>query len=159
MTTRAYAATSDVPAAKSRGEIESIIERFGASSFAYGKSGNVAIVGFELAGWQYRFQLPLPDPTARRFTITPGRGVRRSPAAATAAYEQEVRSRWRALALIVKAKFAAVEAGISTVEQEFLAQVVLPNGQTVGDTAPTAIARAYATGEVQPLFALPAGPA
>lgn len=45
----------------------------------------------------------------------------------------EVRQRWRALLLTVKAKLEAVECGISTLEQEFLAFIVLPNSMTLGD--------------------------
>ncbi len=51
------------------------------------------------------------------------------------AYEAEVRRRWRALAAVIKAKLVAVEDNISTMEQEFLAYVVLPNGQTLGEWA------------------------
>ena len=48
--------------------------------------------------------------------------------------EQEIKSRWRALALVVKAKLEAVECGISTLENEFLAFIVLPGVDfTIGD--------------------------
>ena len=49
-----------------------------------------------------------------------------------AAYEQEVRRRWRALVLCVKAKLEVVESGISTFEQEFLAHIVVAGGKTIG---------------------------
>jgi hypothetical protein len=35
---------------------------------------------------------------------------------------------------VVKAKFEAVESGISAFEEEFLANVVVPGGKTVGQT-------------------------
>ena len=60
--------------------------------------------------------------------------------------------RSRALALAVKAKLEAVEAGIAEFEDEFLAYVVLPSGETVGDTARPAIAKAYQTGTMQALM-------
>lgn len=41
------------------------------------------------------------------------------------------RQRWRALALVIKAKLEAVETGIVSFEQEFLPHLVLPNGGTV----------------------------
>ncbi len=40
--------------------------------------------------------------------------------------------RWRALVLVVKAKLEAVASGISTLESEFLANIVMGNGQTIG---------------------------
>ena len=76
--------------------------------------------------------MPLPDPGSDEFTLTPT-GRERSGKAAEDAYEQAVRQRWRALALVIKAKLEAVEAGISTVEREFLDAIMLPDGRTVGD--------------------------
>ena len=35
--------------------------------------------------------------------------------------------------MVIKAKLEAVESGIVTFEQEFLAHLVLPDGATVGD--------------------------
>ena len=87
---------------------------------------------FHLDNRRIIFRLPLPDSKSSEFTRTPtGKG--RAPAAAEAAYEQAVKQRWRALALVIKAKLEAVEAGISTVEDEFLAHVALPAGGTVGE--------------------------
>jgi hypothetical protein len=53
--------------------------------------------------------------------------------AAEKAWEQVTRQRWRALALVIKAKLEAVTSGISTFEAEFLANTMLPDGRTVGD--------------------------
>lgn len=39
----------------------------------------------------------------------------------------------RALALCIKAKLEAVQAGIVTFDEEFLAHFLLPDGKTVGD--------------------------
>jgi hypothetical protein len=152
----AYAAQTDVPADRSRGEIERIVTRFGARSFAYGWEGTTAVIGFELGERHYRFSLPLPDPTSSEFWLSPT-GRERTAKAAEAEHAQAVRQRWRALALIVKAKFAAVEAGISTVEIEFMPNVVLPDGRTVGDHTLPAIAKAYAENSVPSMLALPAG--
>jgi hypothetical protein len=44
------------------------------------------------------------------------------------AWKQAYHQRWRALALAIK----AVESGIATFEEEFLAHIALPNGSTVG---------------------------
>lgn len=76
----------------------------------------------------------------------------RTDAQAQAAYEQDVRQRWRALCLCIKAKLEAVEAGITTFEDEFMAHIVLPNGQTMSQHATPMIAQAYETGNVPPLL-------
>lgn len=149
-----YASRTEVGSDKSRAEIERTLRRYGASAFAYGWEGNTATVMFVLNDRRIRFTLPLPDPNAKVFTHTPGRGTLRSTEARDREYEQAVRQRWRALALVIKAKLEAVEASISTVEDEFMAWTVLPNGRTVSEAMTPAIERAYATGEMPSMLAI-----
>lgn len=127
-----YAENTQVASDRSRAEIERTLRRYGASAFAYGWEGQSAQIMFHLETRRIIFRLPLPDPKAREFTQTPT-GRDRSASAAEDAYEQAVRQRWRALALVIKAKLEAVEAGISTVEDEFLAHIAIPQGGTVGE--------------------------
>ena len=70
-------------------------------------------------------------------------------------YEQAVRQRWRARALVVKAKLEAVETGITTCEEEFLSCIVLPDNSTVGDSMLPQVEHAYSTGEMPRM--LPSG--
>ncbi len=147
-----YAENTSVASDRSRAEIEQTLRRYGASAFAYGWQAGSAHVMFEMAGRRIKFALPVPDPGAREFTHTPGRGLERSRAAAEEAYEQAVRQRWRALALVIKAKLEAVEAGITTVEDEFLAHVALPSGQTVGEWVAPQLAEVYGRGEMPALL-------
>lgn len=44
-------------------------------------------------------------------------------------WEQACRQAWRALALVIKAKLEAVDAGIVTFEEEFMAQIVCRTAQ------------------------------
>lgn len=150
-----FAENTTVPVERSRAEIERTLTRYGADAFGYATQGSKAMVQFTIADRHVRFVLELPDRNLRRFTHH-SRGPR-TPAAALEEWEQACRQKWRALALVVKAKLEATEAGISTIEQEFLAHVVLPNGSTVWETTTTAIARSYELGTVQPLLALPGG--
>jgi hypothetical protein len=150
-----YAAQTEVPSDRSRAEIERTLRRYGATAFAYGWEGDTAQIAFKLDGRQIRFRLPLPDPQSREFTVTPT-GRKRSASATEDAYEQAVRQRWRALALVIKAKLEAVEAGISTVEDEFLAAVMLPDGRTVGDWLAPQLAAAYSRNTMPAL--LPGSP-
>ncbi len=58
----------------------------------------------------------------------------------------------RTLEDVVKAKLEAVEAGISTLEREFLADIVLPSGQTFGAWAAPQLESAYANGRMPALL-------
>lgn len=153
-----YAEQTSVTAEKSRGEIEATLQRYGADQFMYGWEADRAVVAFRMHDRQVRFMLPMPDKGAREFTHTPGKGLQRQPADALKAGEQATRQRWRALALVVKAKLEAVEAGITEFEDEFLAHIVLPNGKTMGEWARPQVAAAYEQGLMPAsLLALPAG--
>lgn len=140
-----YAAKTEVPSNKSRMDIESVLARYGADSFAYMSDRTKAQIAFEFKGMRIRFILPLPDRADRAFTLSPT-GRERTASAAAAEYEQAVRQKWRALHLVVKAKLEAVESGISTFEQEFYANIVLPNGQTVFESTGERVADMIATG-------------
>jgi hypothetical protein len=118
----------------------------GRGSFMYGWDENRALLAFVANGRQVRFVLPLPDRDDPEFTRTPT-GRERTASAASEAYEQAVRQRWRALALVIKAKLEAVDTGIVDFTSEFLAHLVLPDGQTVGDAVVPRVDEAYRTGQ------------
>lgn len=146
-----YAERTEVTSEKSRAEIERTLRRYGANAFAYGWHGLQAHVMFEVADRRIRFVIPMPDPADAKFTETPT-GRERSQTAAEKEYEQAVRQRWRALALVIKAKLEAVDAHISTIEDEFLAHIMLPDGSTVGEQAIPRIRAVYATGQMAELL-------
>jgi hypothetical protein len=56
--------------------------------------------------------------------------------------------RWRALLLVIKAKLESVESNIETFEHAFLAQIVMPNDQTVSEILNPIIAFAYKSGKM-----------
>ena len=151
-----YAERTEVTPERSRAELERLLVRYGADSFAYITSPDAAAVAFRAHGRFVRFELPVPHVDEFRRTST---GRVRGPADAEKARDAEVRRRWRALVLVVKGKLEAVESEIVTFEEEFLAHLVLPNGQTVGSEVRPMVAQAYETG-IMPAFsalALPAG--
>ena len=104
-----YAAKTAVPVQKSRTDIEAMLRRLKATRVVHMDEPLEALVMFELTGRLIKILVPIE------------RG----------ASDQVRRSKWRALYLIIKAKLEAVEQKVTTVEQEFLAHVVLPDGQTV----------------------------
>lgn len=150
-----YAENTSVSSDRSRAEIEKTLARYGANQFMYGWADGEAVLAFRAQSRNVQFRLPMPDRNAREFTHTPERKYARSAAQADEAYEQAVRQRWRALALVIKAKLEAVEAGITVFEDEFLAHILLADGSTVGDWARPQIARVYETGGMPAL--LPGG--
>jgi hypothetical protein len=149
-----YAAGTEVSSSRSRDEIERTLTRYGAVQFIYGWDGTQAIIGFAIHERQVKFVLPMPDKDSREFTHTPARGNRRSDTEIQRAYEQAVKQRWRALALVIKAKLEAVAAGIVTFEDEFAMHMILPDGRTVRDHVLPAIENAYTTGSIKPFLAI-----
>jgi hypothetical protein len=147
-----YAAATEVTSARSRDEIERTLVRYGADQFMYGWQGDAAVVGFRMGGRQIKFVLPLPARDDRAFTHH-SRGARTADAAAKE-FDQAVRQRWRAFALVIKAKLEAVESGIALFEDEFMANIVLPGarGATVGEWMRPQIAEAYRVGTVPALL-------
>ena len=144
-----YAAQTKVPIAKSKTDIEELLAKHGAVGFAYATEGDRALIAFNMAG--RRVQIMLVMPLVDDFADTP-RNARRTAAAQQSAWEQACRQRWRALLLIIRAKLEAVESGIATLESEFLANLVLPDGGTVGEWLAPQIDEAYATGRMPPML-------
>lgn len=132
-----YAARTAVPPTRSRDEIERTLRRYGADQFLYGSDVERAMIGFRLDGLMIRLLIPMP--TRRDFS-------------SQAKLDQAERQRWRALSLVVKAKLEAVDVGISTLEQEFLAGVLLPDGSTVGEWIRPQIEAAYEGGGMPALM-------
>lgn len=128
-----YAATTSVPVSQSKAEIEDTLQRYGCTGFMSGWSGERAMIAFQINDRQVKFLLPMPDRNDPEFTET-DTGRERSEAQAHKAWEQGCRQRWRALNLAIKAKLEAVECGIVSFDQEFLAHIVGPDGRTVGES-------------------------
>ena len=134
--TRKYAERTKVPARQSRDEIEKTLKRYSATGFAYFEEGNKAAVAFKMSGRHIRMSLDLPVGDSNKDN-------------------QELRRLWRALAMIVKAKPEAVASGVSILDDEFMAHIVMPDGRTVSEHVQPKIASAYETGEMPALLPSP----
>ncbi len=128
---RGYASQTSVSVTKSVEEIRHVLDRYGATGFMYGTDATRAMLAFQANNKLIRFVLPLPKRDDEAMWKTPT-GRRRKAPVADAAWEQETKRRWRALGLSIKGKLEAVNSGISEFEEEFLAHIVMPNDQTVG---------------------------
>lgn len=140
-----YAKNTNVSSELSRIEIEKILIKYGADNFAYATTNGQALIGFTMYGKQVRFLLPLPKKEEFSKTET---GRQRTENSQYEAWQQACRQRWRALKLVIQAKLEAVECGISVFEDEFMANIVLPGGQTVGDFMKPQIEQAYLNGSI-----------
>jgi hypothetical protein len=147
-----FARDTHVSVDRSKAEIEQLLRRYGADQFFTGWDADAAVIGFRAQGRFVKFHLPLPSRTDAKFTRTPSRGTRRTSSEADRHWEQACRQRWRALALVIKAKLEAVASGITTFEDEFLAHVVMPDGQSVGDWVRPQVEDAYLSGKMPPLL-------
>ena len=78
--------------------------------------------------------------------------VRRTAGAQRSVWEQACRQRWRALLLIIRAKLEAVESGITTLESEFLNNLVLSDGGTIEEWLAPQVEEAYTTGRMPPML-------
>jgi hypothetical protein len=149
-----YAEKTSVEASKSRAEIERILIRYGADQFMYGWDDNSeslkAIVAFRMNSRYIKFFLPMPSKSECSYTSN--KKYKRDSEKTLKAWEQATRQRWRALALVIKAKLEAVESGITEFETEFMAHIVLPDGQTVGQFMLPQIASAYEKREMPGLL-------
>lgn len=144
---RPYADKTSVSVEKSRAELDTLLMKHGATQrgIMCDDERSCAIVAFILRGRQYRLELPLPrieqfEAEAKKnakgwWTFTADQRLHRQKLLS----EQASRSRWRALVLLVKSKLELVRIGASTVEREFLADLVLPGGETLGSRIDTEI--------------------
>jgi hypothetical protein len=127
-----YAEGTSVPIERTKGEMERVLGRYGAEEFACFTSAKegVAAVGFVVRGRAVRMRLKLPSPDI--FAKT-DRGRARTLEASRRDWEAACRQSWRCLLLVVRAKLEAIDSGIATFEDEFLAYFVMPGGGTLGD--------------------------
>lgn len=129
-----YAQGTHVPVSQSRVEVENLLKKYKAEGFGYAQEGRRVAIFFKMAGRHIRFMVTLP---------------------ADRSQDREARlerQMWRCILLSIKAKLESVESGIETIEQAFMAHVVLPGGKTVSQELGTAIESAYKTGKMPPLL-------
>ena len=142
-----YARETKVSIGKSKAEIEQTLDRYGASAFMSGQSkeDNTAWLMFKIGKAIVKIVVEMPDYDNFSKTDT---GRERVKSIQDAEYEKACRQRWRVLALLVKAKLESVDAGISTVEKEFFADLMLPSGRTIAQEMAPQIDAAFKNGKM-----------
>lgn len=141
-----YAEGTEVPVERSKAEVERILSKYGADQFASGWAKNIAVISFRMKNRYIRIEMPLPvhDTKSKNYNTTDK-------------VARESRRRWRSIVLYIKAKLDSVESEIVSFEEAFMAHIVLPNRQTVGQFMQPQIEAAYAGGQM-PLMLPGLGP-
>ena len=141
----AYAKGTTVPAERSRAEIERILQKAGADQVSSGFTSEKAVVMFRMNSRYVRVDIPIPpfgDPKTANWAKKKGvfYGAERHTA--------EVRRRWRAMVLYLKAKIESIDSNIVDFDTAFMGHLVLPNKQTVAEFMQPQIAAAYSSGDM-----------
>ncbi len=147
-----YAKDTNVTPEQSMAEIKATLKRWGASGLAQYEDETCVKIGFRTKERQVKFSLPLPNRNDKQFKYTNGGPHGRVGEFSEVKYDQAVRQRYRALLLTIKAKLESVESGIETFEEAFMAQLVLPSGQTMGEWAAPQIDKLYSGQTMPPLL-------
>lgn len=136
-----YAKGTSTTVASSQHEIGQTLSRYKVHTYAFGQEPGKAIVSFKMGDLPIRVGIPLPAHREGKRRAANGRMVD-----IEREWEQEVREAWRALVLLIKANLEAIERKIVTPEQAFMAYLVLPSGETVGDVVLPKYTEALASG-------------
>lgn len=138
---------------ESRSEIETLLKRHKASAFfsASDEERGIAQIGFKMGGRLFRIEVRTPStadaPKAAKYLDSAAEAKRRRAWA-----DSEERRRWRAQLLLIKAKLEMIATGETTVDREFLADMVLPDNTTVGESTKKALAEMFRMGVKVPLL-------
>lgn len=112
-----YAKNTTVPVARSKQKIEELLVSYGIEESFSGRSPRGDGIGWKYQGQVYKMNVPTPSRDKKT----------------EKQYEQELRQRWRILYMSMKMKFEEIDAGVISFEDQFLAQMSLPDGSTVAD--------------------------
>lgn len=135
-----YASGTSVPVERSKAELDRILQKVGADERGIINQGGAVTVAFRLDGVTVRLRVPMKPATeiASEANVDPPHGWKGWTPAKRQAWcertaDQVERERWRVLVLLCKAKLEAIALGHTTVRREFLHDVVVKGGRTVGE--------------------------
>jgi hypothetical protein len=119
-----YAQGTSVPPEKSQMQITKLLRTYKASGVMIGFDGGNSFIAFIYNNIQVRMFCPIAKSDA------------------------EERRRWRVMRIIIQSKFEMIQCGIRSFEEEFFADIVMPNGKTVSQIAIAAVKKAISSGEM-----------
>ena len=112
-----YAKSTTVSMEKSKVQIQQLLTDWGIIEFYFGTSVRGDGIGFSYEGRTYKWNvriIPQGDLTDNQ-------------------YAREKRRRWRVLYMSLKMRLEEISSGDETFEDQFLAKMCLPDGNTVAD--------------------------
>ena len=126
-----FALKTDVPVSRTKVHLEQLVrEKYGASRFGILEGDDQVELVFSIdeppRTVRFLVQLPSVAPSDNAFKKLDRHGYAR----VQREVEQETRSTWRALLLLVKGKLEGVARGVVEFDEEFLAHIVTDNGAT-----------------------------
>ncbi len=113
-----YAKNTSVPVARSKQKIEELLVSYGIEEYFSGRSPRGDGIGWKYKGKVYKKSVPTPN---------------HEDYSTENQYQQALRQRWRILYMTLKMKFEEIADGGISFEDQFLAQMSLPDGSTVAD--------------------------
>ncbi len=125
---RRFAEDTKVSVATTQAQVKEMLRKAGATRTAVYEEPLNSSVAFQIGDGMYRITVPT-DPAS----ANPAQDEKRS---------------WRLMGLLIKAKLEAVKEGASSIEREFLADMLLYDGRTVAETAMPEIERARLEGRM-----------
>jgi len=164
-----YAEGTGVPVQRTRDELERVLESHGATATQVSRDAATrqAVVIFRLEERLIRLKIKvdasdIPNAKMERWLTKddrvsfpqgwPGWGATRRQDWFIKQLEQREREAWRRILLITKAKLEVVADAESTIEREFLADIMLPDGTTVHEALAPKLAQSYTDGSMPPLL-------
>jgi len=150
---RRFAEGTKVSVEASRGELEKLLKKHGATQTMVHTAADAWTVMYEMRGRMLKQIVRVPEQEPFRLASSKRpRGKKPSNAEVAVLVEREWRRRWRAAVLILKARLEAVAAGDAEFEAMFLGDIMLPSGETAAEVLKPKLVLAYESGEMPPLL-------
>jgi len=144
-----FAKKTKVSVEHSKMELERLVGTMGATDYMTYSGEGGEIIGFKVKGFVIKMKIPPIHP--ERFSKTPT-GRERTEEQTNRVLQQERMRLWRALILMIKAKWEAIQEGITTLENEFLPHMMLPNKQTVREYLGPQLETLLKAGKMPPML-------
>lgn len=122
----AYSGTN-VPIEKSQAEIRTMLRRYGADSFSFGETRGHAEVQFRHGALAVRMRVPIRELTEDEIRAEPSLARQGVYKVLEQGVEVSARRVWRVLYWLLKTRMEAIEAGVETFAEAFLAHLLDPH--------------------------------
>lgn len=158
-----YAASTSVTVQKSRAQIEKLLQRWGCDGLRWTNLYGAGTVTIEFTweheerGYLARFTIKVPNDDQLRSEACHGSTGRYLQTKFDNLTEHRGRQEHRALGLLLKAAFVAIEEGILDAETFFLPYLVGSDGRTVAEVALPRLGLLLGEGGASALLALSSG--